>query len=66
MSGRLSVYLFGGILQKMKNWEEKSEDKVFLVGVWLEGREGGKKNWWGLDVFSLGPLDFNLINLGRK
>ena len=47
--------MFEGILGMMKNWGEKSGERVFLVDVWLEKEEGKKKKWWGLGVFFPNP-----------
>ena len=46
----LRVYLFGGILDRIENWGEKSGEKCFLMGVWLGGER--KKMWWSPSVFS--------------
>ena len=46
----LRVCLFGGILRRIENWEEKSGEKVVLVDVWLGG--GEKKMVVDSDVFS--------------
>ena len=55
--------LFGGKIGWMENFGEKMEEKNF-GGCLVEGR-GGKKNWWGLGVFSPGPPKCSLQN-GEK
>ena len=34
-------------------------------GVWLRGGRGREK-WWGLAIFFLDPLQFNLSKMERK
>ena len=47
----------------MENWEERSEESIF--SRCLVEREEGKKKWWDLSVFSLGPPKYFLLKFEK-
>ena len=60
----LRVCLFGGILDRIENWGEKSGEENFLMSVWLgEERE---KMWWSPSVFSLNSPKYFFPKMWRK
>ena len=58
------VCLFGEILERIENLEEKSGEKEVLMCVWLEG--GVEKNVVGPSVFFSGPPKYFFPKMGRK
>ena len=58
------MYLFGGEIGWMENFEEKIGIKTFLVDIWLEGGEG--KKLVGPRCFLSGPTKMFSLQNGEK